>query len=285
MILTKKTFTLFFIIIISVLSGCQSIAASKVPKAQVSMTNGIPILMYHKVNSDPKVGGLGLRVPEEKFDWQMKYLHDHGYHTVTLGDVLGSWDKDHKLPAKPIVITFDDGYLDNLTKAYPILKKYNFTATIFIPTDYVGNYNRWDFVNGQPSNKMMTWSEIKELQAKGFDIEAHTKSHPHLAKITPEMVDKELVESKKILQDKLDKKIYFLAYPYGNHNKSVEDAVKKAGYLAAVVTDPQGKVDQHSNRFALDRVRIMGHYDNQTFVNVLSNPVEGYKLYLKNIKL
>lgn len=237
---------------------------AKYPKLQ-----GIPILMYHKVNPDPGTGGLGLRVPPDKFEWQMKYLRKNGYETVSLEDVMDHFEKGKHLPDKPIVITFDDGYKDNYRFAYPIMKKYGYTGTIFVVSKAIGNTNFFDVEKKlQPENKIMDWHEIRELAEAGFTIGAHTVDHPHLAEVPPEVARHQIEESKRALEHGLKKPVEFFAYPYGSYNDTVADLVKQAGYRAAVTTE-LGLAKADSNPFKLRRIRVTGHYSNEKFIEEL----------------
>ncbi|WP_003540435.1 polysaccharide deacetylase family protein [Desulfotomaculum nigrificans] len=237
---------------------------ARYPKLQ-----GIPILMYHKVNPDPRTGGLGLRVPPDKFEWQMKYLKKNGYHTVSLVDVMDHFQKGKPLPDKPIVITFDDGYKDNHDFAYPIMKKYGFTGTVFVVSQAIGGTNFFDVQKKlQPENKMMNWDEIKELDAAGFTIGAHTVNHPKLAEVSPEEARWQIEESKRVLEQGLKKPVNVFAYPYGSHNDQVAELVKEAGFRAAVTTE-LGLAKDSQNPFKLPRVRVTGHYSNEKFIEEL----------------
>ncbi len=237
---------------------------AKYPKLQ-----GIPILMYHKVNPDPSTGGLGLRVPPDKFEWQMKYLRKNGYETVSPEDVMDHFEKGKHLPDKPIVITFDDGYKDNHQFAYPIMKKYGYTGTIFVVSKAIGNTNFFDVEKKlQPENKIMDWHEIRELAEAGFTIGAHTVDHPHLAEVPPEVARHQIEESKRALEHGLKKPVEFFAYPYGSYNDTVADLVKQAGYRAAVTTE-LGLAKADSNPFKLRRIRVTGHYSNEKFIEEL----------------
>lgn len=248
------------------LSNCDTKTLDK----QFSPSDGIPVLMYHKVSPSYKAGGLGLRVRPKDFAWQMQYLYNNRYHTVSLEDVVDYWQHKKSLPSNPVVITFDDGYEDNYKYAYPILKKYHFTATIFVVVNSVGKTNFFDVRRGvQPVNKMLTWAEIKELDANGITIGAHTMNHPHLAKIKPYQAEREIIESKKALEKALGKPVLTFSYPYGSYNKTVEDFVKKAGFKVAVTTK-QGINFSNADPYALKRIRIMGRYSHRKFIHELT---------------
>ncbi|WP_373323038.1 polysaccharide deacetylase family protein [Desulforamulus aquiferis] len=230
---------------------------------------GIPILMYHKVNPDPRTGGLGLRVPPDKFDWQMRYLKENGYEAISLADVMDHFEKGKHLPDKPVVITFDDGYKDNYDFAYPIMKKYGFTGTIFVVSRSIGNTNFYDVEKKlQPENKIMGWKEIRELDQAGFVIGAHTVDHPHLAKVSMEAARYQIEESKRALEHGLQKPVDFFCYPYGSHNDTVANLVKEAGYRAAVTTQ-LGLAKLDADPFKTPRIRVTGHYSKEKFIEEL----------------
>ena len=238
---------------------------------QEKALNGVPILRYHKVNPDPKTGGLGLRVLPADFDWEMRYLKQNGYHSVNLGALVDHFQKGTKLPDKPIVITFDDGYQDNYRYAYPILKKYGFTATIFVVANTVGGINEFDYkAHIQPKNKMLTWNQIKEMNDNGITIGAHTLDHVHLAKISQAEAKRQIFKSKIILGNELGQDILYFSYPYGEYNQADAKMVKESGYLAATTTQ-LGFVQPAMNPYLLKRICITGHFDHQRFIEELQN--------------
>jgi peptidoglycan/xylan/chitin deacetylase (PgdA/CDA1 family) len=159
----------------------------------------------------------------ENFEAQMQYLKDNGYTPISLATLDDHLINGTAIPNKSVVLTFDDGWKNQYEYAYPILKKFKFTGTFFIITGIVGKGGGY-----------MTWDQIKDLQANGFDIESHSVTHPFLAKIKDsKKLEQELVDSKKTLEIKLGVPVTAIAYPYYNYNAIVEAAVKKAGYTAA----------------------------------------------------
>ena len=202
-------------------------AASPTVPVKKNTIYQVPILVYHsfgpalakKENSDQ----LHFRVTAEKFEAQMKYLSDNGYHPVSLSNYVNSLINKTKLPDKAIVLSFDDGWKTQYTYAVPILEKYNFPATFFIITNYPDkNYPAY-----------MTWSNLKDLVAHNFDIESHTKTHAMLTKASPQKLADELSGSKKTLENKLGIKVTVLAYPSYMQNEIVRKATASAGYLGA----------------------------------------------------
>jgi peptidoglycan/xylan/chitin deacetylase (PgdA/CDA1 family) len=164
----------------------------------------ISILMYHSIGYNKEF----FNVTPEDFAWQMQYLHKNKYNVISLGQLVESMRTKQKLPQKSIIITFDDGYEDNYVKAFPILKKHNFPATIFSTVGRLGSDN---YVN---------WDEIREMHNSGLiDFEPHTMNHPKLSQISTEVVEREMKESKLEIESKLSKKCEFFAYPYGNYDE------------------------------------------------------------------
>lgn len=163
------------------------------------------------------------RVTAEKFENQMKYLSDNGYHPISFAAYADSLRKNTKLSDKVVVLSFDDGWKTQYKYAVPILEKYKFTATFFIITDYVNNNYK----------AYMSWNDLKDLVKNNFDIESHTKTHPILTRLDAKHLADELVGSKKILEDKLGIKVTALAYPNYAQDKAAQAAVKNAGYHSA----------------------------------------------------
>ncbi len=230
---------------------------------------GIPILLYHKVSPDPRAGDLTYRVLPEDFNWQMRYLKQKGYHTVNIGDVIDHYHNGKNLPENPVVITFDDGYYDNYKYAFRILKKYAFSATIFIVSNTVGGLNEFDLKDSiQPQSEMLNWDEIREMDSNRITIGAHTLDHLHLTKINPEEARRQIIGSKRILEKALRKEVLYFSYPYGEYNSTIVDIVRKSRYRAAVSTLP-GIVGSSDNPYFLRRISIWGGYDQVKFVKEL----------------
>lgn len=198
------------------------------------------VLNYHMVN--PMV--ISLAIDPTDFEWQMKYLVDHGYHTISTDELYDFMEGKGALPDRPVLITFDDGYVDNYTNAYPILKKYNLKATIFIVTGFVSSRKGY-----------LTWDQLREMEQHGIMAQSHTVTHAPLPELSDERIREELVESKRTAEAELGHPIDFIAYPTGAHDLHIVSIAKAAGYRGGF-TVKYGNVDRSSNVYALERVPV-----------------------------
>ena len=178
------------------------------------------------------------------FDAQMEYLSSHGYVTITPDELYSGLNGELELPKKPVLITFDDGYADNYTNAFPILKYYGMRATIFVIPAFVSKYKNY-----------LTWEELREMESGGITIESHTMNHYKLEELPDDEIRSELLNSKLILEENLGHPIEFLAYPTGTYNLHIAGIAKAVGYKGAF-TIKYGNVDLGSNFYALERVPI-----------------------------
>ena len=195
-----------------------------------------PILMYHSV--DDHGSKLKLSVPVKEFRAQMKYLRDKKFgiiSSVQLADMIKS---GKKIPRNTVVVTFDDGYLDNYVNAFPVFKEYKIPATVFVISGSVG---KPDFVNA---------AQMKEMSDAGIDIESHSATHPFIEGITEEGFRREAVESKKAIEAITGKPVYTFCFPYGGFNDYTRDILRDTGYKAGFVTMPR------DNSIALDPYRL-----------------------------
>jgi peptidoglycan/xylan/chitin deacetylase (PgdA/CDA1 family) len=194
----------------------------------------IPILCYHQIGEpgeDPD--SQRHTIKPSVFDRQMRYLKEQGFSSIRLDDlpcVSQARSLTAALPSKVIAITFDDGYQDTFTTAFPILQKYGFVATVFVTTGFVGSQHGWRDANSVP---YMTWSEAKELATHGFGVEGHTCTHPNLKALAVEKVRQELSDSKLEIEQQLGLPVRHLAFPFGYYNQSVKDVARELGYQSA----------------------------------------------------
>ena len=216
----------------------------------------IPILYYHSIKSVPKNE---LCMSPEKFEKQIAYLSTHGYHSVTLTQLYNYFYGNGKLPEKPIVITFDDGYKDNYTTAFPILRKYYFNATVFVITSNVGHNNN------------LSWDQLRDLTSNGWLVESHTVSHYDLTELDSGKLAQELNDSKTSLEKQLGLNVDYFAYPSGRFNEKVKIAVKNAGYLMAFTTK-RGWADRTADPFLIHRVYCFASMEIADFGQRVRNP-------------
>ena len=205
------------------------------------LLSGIPVLNYHQINDENHTA---LTLSSTEFDAQMSYLHKQGYSTISPDQLTDYLEYGKVLPSNPILITFDDGYEDNYRVAYPILQKYNLTATFFIITDFVGHNGRY-----------MTWKQIKEMNSNGFTFESHTVNHIKLPDASDEEILYQLTESRNAIEWRTNKKAEYLAYPGGAYDHRVIELAKKAGYRAAFTVN-FGRNKARCGLFTLNRIPI-----------------------------
>lgn len=208
---------------------------------EVSLQNlSMPILMYHHIRdfNDPndKIGA-NLSVSPEKFAKQLNLIKSEGYTTITFNDL-----DTGKIPTKPIILTFDDGYKNFYQNAYPELKKREMVGTVFVIVNDIGK------------NEYMNEKEIKEVSSNGIEIGSHTLSHPDLSKSPSNKAQEEISNSKKTLESLIGNDIISFCYPSGKFSEETVKSVKEAGYKYAVTT--KSKLTTFENLLELNRYRV-----------------------------
>lgn len=218
----------------------------------------VPILTYHFIAANPNPKDRArdaLSVPPDKFEEQMQYLAQNGYTPITLDTLYGIYNGQTSAPVRPVVLTFDDGYIDFYTNTFPILKRFNFHAVSFISTGLVGG------------GYYMNWDQIKEIASSGLvTFEGHSVNHVNLVSLSYAKALKELQDSKNILYSQTGYPVNFIAYPYGTSNALVYSAVRKAGYVGGVGTW-FGKASAPS--INLPRIKISGYMSLKSFASRL----------------
>lgn len=202
-------------------------------------SSGVPILAYHRVSDDNETYSIA---PAE-FERQMQYLAQHGYTALSLAEMRDAFARKRDMPAKPVVITFDDGYADNFLVALPIMEKYGFKATVFVIAGQVG----------QPG--YLSWNQIKAMQNRNTEIGSHTLSHVALSEVKPDEQLREISQSKEMLEQNIGTPVRFLAYPYGKFSDGLFGLLANAEYQAAC-TGRTGLNFAETNPYALKRINI-----------------------------
>lgn len=208
-----------------------------------------PILMYHHV--DERWQEWKLSVSPESFTRQMEFLKAHRYRVLPLAEYIELLKNKKPIPRKSVVITFDDGYDNNFTEAFPVLKKMGFPATIFVQVGAVGKKG------------YMTWDDIMILLENGIDIGSHTVDHGFLPDLSDAEARREIYESKALLENRLQRPITTFSYPGGGFNAAARQHVIDAGYVGATATHPGAhKPYPDDDPYALKRIRISRTSDN-----------------------
>jgi peptidoglycan/xylan/chitin deacetylase (PgdA/CDA1 family) len=221
----------------------------------IGKSDRIPVLMYHSIDYEK---GNELRIPKEKFHDQMKYLKDSGFNPIDLDELYSHIALGSKLPEKPIVITLDDGYVDNYTNAFPVLKEFGFKAVVFMITGSMDT-----------SGSYITSEQIKEMDKNSMRIEGHTVTHPQLDTLSYSKQLSELRDSKASLEKVLGRDVKYFAYPYGKFNNDTLKAVEEAGYKLAFST--KGGLAVISNGvYKLHRIYVSEKYSLKQFQQLVN---------------
>ena len=245
------------------------------------------VLTFHRVND--KENKDGLSVHPRLFEELLEVL-EREYRVVSLARVLEMKSKSEPIPARTVAITFDDGYLDNFAVAAPILKHRKIPATFFVSSGYVGTTRKfpWDISN-PVSHPTMTWDQVRQLAAEGFEIGAHSVNHLNLGACSPDVAGKEIIDSKRHIEDQLGASISGFAYPFGwKHSMSevTSRIVREAG-CAYCCSNYGGKVTNQSDSFNIQRTGVyptttemlmeidnfMTHYDGVMRMHLLGGTV------------
>lgn len=233
----------------------------------ISTKYTVPVIMYHNIDNNSKTSALS--VSSESFRRQMGFFYKNGYHVVSL-EKLTELIKQKKNLFKTIAITFDDGYENNFLNAYPVLKKYNLPATIFVTINYVGNPG------------YLTWEQVKQMSDSGIiDIGGHGLTHEYLPHIKDKQkLKNEVFKSKEIIESKINTAVVSFSYPGGGFNKDIISLVKEAGYKVACATNPPKEYPKN-DIFVLKRLRISRTSDN---LFVFWIETSGFYTWIKEIR-
>ena len=218
------------------------------------MSNAI-ILMYHNIGEPPKgVETPNLYVTPRMFKFQMWYLKWAGFSVVTLPDLMQRIQEDNE-SSRMASITFDDGYQDFYANAYPVLRRYGYSSTVFVTPGLMGRENEWDSERERVKKPLMDWATVAELSKNNVTIGSHTMTHPSLVDIPIQEVARELIDSKREIENNLNLRADFFCYPYGKYNDRVREEVKNAGYAGSVST-LRGSVARPFDPYGLKRVPV-----------------------------
>lgn len=222
----------------------------------------VPVLTYHRFSQDRRSE---MTICETRFEEQMDFLKNNGYSVITMEQFLDFLDFKAQIPEKAVVLTFDDGWRSFYDIAYPILQKHRFPATLFIYPDFIGAGNA------------LSWGQLKELTENNMEIHSQSLTHRDLTALKEKesfqeyfkSLNREILESKQLIEKRLDRKCTCFAYPYGASNKLVIALVKKHGYRAAF-TVRRGSNPFFLNNFLINRTLIYGEDDLEKFKRALS---------------
>jgi peptidoglycan/xylan/chitin deacetylase (PgdA/CDA1 family) len=221
----------------------------------------VPVFIYHHVkNLKPADNATerGLTILPSQFRAQLQYVKGHGYHTISAAALTAALLGKGKLPSKPVVLTFDDGYRDMYTNVYPLLQRLHMVATFFVVPGFLG------------TTRYLTWKQVEDMSRHGMDVEAHTMTHPDLTLVSAAQARDEIARSRQLLQSRLHTAVQVFAYPYGDYNAAVLRDVRVTGYSAAFTTH-QGWIESSAGMLTLPRV-YANHDDTVPVTPALVHP-------------
>jgi peptidoglycan/xylan/chitin deacetylase (PgdA/CDA1 family) len=227
-------------------AGGHVVLTSYIPLGRARIS--VPILMYHYVQDlPPNVGRLtyNLSISVKAFQAEMDLLAADSFHPVTIDDLRLYFTGQRALPSKPVVLTFDDGYLDLYTTVFPILKQHGFRAVAYIVSGFVDR------------PRYVTSSMVKEMDFSGIEIASHTVDHPNLARTSAPLVAFEVVQSKAWLEKLVGHPVVDFAYPSGRFDDAVVRALQAAGYSTAT-TEMESTYHSWTTRYVWTRTRVYG---------------------------
>jgi len=218
----------------------------------------MPILCYHNIEQSPRGSRFKLLyVNPAKFARQLWTLRRLGLRGVSIRDGIQQLRSGTR--NKLVVLTFDDGYLDTLTQALPLLKQYGFTATCYAVSDAIGTHNVWDAAQLQETKPLMSHGQIQQWLEAGMELGSHSRSHPRLRGLDAAAAEGEIAGSRAALQAAFGVPVEHFCYPFGSFDDNTVELVRRAGYRSAVTVVP-GIACANDDPYRLPRILVNGEH-------------------------
>jgi peptidoglycan/xylan/chitin deacetylase (PgdA/CDA1 family) len=242
----------------------------------LSQIHELPILMYHQVlDQQPAIAKFNLHVLSADFEKQLQFLRDHGFETIVFEDLLTK-----RIPKKPILLTFDDGYENNYRFLFPLLKKYKMKAVIYILGNRKHKTNFWDKPLGEAEHALLKPAQILEMQKSGWvEFGSHSFNHDRLTSLKKAEQEKQIAGSKKVLEAFLKKPVFSFAYPYGTFNAEIKKMTQAAGYTFGLAVN-QGPTRFRTNLMEIRRVHMFPQTSTFDFFKKTSGVYHRYRALL-----
>jgi peptidoglycan/xylan/chitin deacetylase (PgdA/CDA1 family) len=229
-------------------------------------------LTYHRVSKEGPPSLERYRLDPEALEGQLRLLWETGYRTVSLDQWSAACRRQGSLPMLPLLLTFDDGYQDFLTHAWPVLSRHGFTALVPLVSDRVGGTNEWDAEHGSPA-QLMNWDAVRNLHKQGVRFAAHSATHRRLTRLDPVEATREIWTSKVRLEQELGEEITTFVYPFNETNERIEHLLRGCSFTYALAGRP-GVAVPGDNLLELPRIEV----ENWTTPDVLIRTVAEARL-------
>lgn len=242
----------------------------------------IPVLMYHKIPDEAPATEHRIFVTKENFAKHLAYFKSQNVSPITFRDYQDFASGRRPLaefPQRPIILTFDDGYTDNYTNLLPLMRQYGYRGVLYLLGDFELRHNAWDLVANpaEPRAELMSETQKRAFVEAGWEIGAHTQTHPRLAALPPAEAAAEISQSKAELERRLGVEIQSFAYPYGDFSPETKRLVAEAGFRYAVATD-SGGLHLEDDRLQIFRVNMFPH---ETRSSLFKKTAPWYRRYYR----
>lgn len=242
----------------------------------------MPVLMYHKIPDAPPATKHRIYVTKDNFAKHLAFFKSRNFTPITFADYLQFARGERPLaefPARPLVLTFDDGYLDNYTNLLPLMQRYGYRGVLYLLGDFAVDHNQWDLAADptEPRAALMDETQKRAFVAAGWEIGAHTLSHPRLTTLPLPGAAAEIQRSKTSLETVLQTEVVSFAYPYGDLSDAVKEAVRAAGFAFGVATDTGG-LHLEDDRMQVFRVNMFPH---ETTGSLFKKTAPWYRKYYR----
>ncbi|OWV79645.1 glycosyl transferase [Rhizobium sp. R634] len=227
----------------------------------------VPVLMYHRISDEGPDRLRRYRIAPDVFRQQMQFLRRQGYYTLTADGLAELLRAGKPIQGRPVVLTFDDAYLDFLANAFPILAENGFGADVFVVTDKVGGRSDWDASYGEPA-ALMSWNDIEELHRQGVRFGSHLASHRPASALDNSALLAEAALSRNMLENRLGAAVSSIALPYGSTDFRVPGILAEAGYEIGFTTRP-AKAELFDNVLSLPRLEVRGDLPIKAFAEMM----------------